>query len=138
MPMDIHSAAVPPSANLAPAEPPAPLIPAQRLARLLKRYAWVILGCTLIAGIAAFGYAHTLPKTYTANSALAVEGSSFNVQQLQGALNQLLTSSTLSLRQFKRGDTHCHQRVKTLQKGEDTATDRPRSGRFAMLLDETP
>jgi len=88
MPMDIFSAAVPPSAHVAPAEPTAPLIPALRLARLFKRYAWVILSCTVIAGLAAFGYAHTLPKTYTANSALAVEGSSFNIPQLQGAVKQ--------------------------------------------------
>ena len=88
MPMDIYGAALPPSANLTPAEPPAALIPALRLARLFKRYLWLIVGCTVLGGIVAYAYAHTLPKTYTANSVLAVEGTNFAIPQLQGAVRE--------------------------------------------------
>jgi polysaccharide biosynthesis transport protein len=86
MPMDIYGAALPPPANVTPAEAPAPLIPALRLARLFKRYAWLIVACTVIGGLAVFAYAHTLPKTYTANSVLAIEGANFAIPQLQGAV----------------------------------------------------
>jgi polysaccharide biosynthesis transport protein len=86
MPMDIYGAALPPPANVTPVEPPAPLIPALRLARLFKRYAWLILGCTVLGGLVVFAYAHTLPKTYTANSVLSVEGTNFAIPQLQGAV----------------------------------------------------
>ena len=68
------------------AQAPAPVLRAGQLMRLLRRHAWLIGLCAVVAAGAAFAYARTLPKTYTANSTLTVEGDRFAIPQLQGAL----------------------------------------------------
>ena len=71
-----------------PGQSPAPevVLRTGQLLSLLRRYLWLIGLCAVLAGLAAFAYARTLPKTYTANSALTVEGDHFAIPQLQGAL----------------------------------------------------
>lgn len=59
--------------------------PAQIL-QLLRRSLWLILACALTLGIAVFLYAHSLPKIYTANALITVEGDRFAIPELQGAL----------------------------------------------------
>ena len=54
--------------------------------KLLQRHLWLIGLCAVVAMMGAYGYAHTLPKTYTANSIITVEGDSFAIPELQGAL----------------------------------------------------
>ena len=56
------------------------------LANLLRRNAWLIFGCALLAAIAVYGFATTLPKSYTAESDLAVGGERVAIPQLQGVL----------------------------------------------------
>lgn len=57
-----------------------------QLTQLLRRHLWLIGLCAILAGAGAFIYAHTLPKTYTANSIMSVEGDRFVIPELQGAL----------------------------------------------------
>ena len=54
--------------------------------KLLQRHLWLIGVCAVVAMVGAYGYAHTLPKTYTANSIITVDGDSFAIPELQGAL----------------------------------------------------
>jgi succinoglycan biosynthesis transport protein ExoP len=54
--------------------------------KLLQRHLWLIGLCAVVAMVGAYGYAHTLPKTYTANGIITVEGDSFAIPELQGAL----------------------------------------------------
>ncbi len=57
-----------------------------QIARLLRRHAWLIGGLAVIAAGGAFLVARSLPKTYTASSAITVEGDRFAIPELQGAL----------------------------------------------------
>ncbi len=57
-----------------------------QLPKLLRQHVWLILSCAVLAMAAAYLYARTLPKTYTASSILAVEGDRFAIPELQGAL----------------------------------------------------
>jgi uncharacterized protein involved in exopolysaccharide biosynthesis len=54
--------------------------------KVLQRHLWLIGLCAVLAMVGAYAYAHTLPKTYTANSIIAVDGDSFAIPELQGAL----------------------------------------------------
>jgi polysaccharide biosynthesis transport protein len=54
--------------------------------KLLQRHLWLIGLCAVVAMAGAYAYAHTLPKTYTANSIITVEGDRFAIPELQGAL----------------------------------------------------
>lgn len=58
----------------------------RRFARLLRRYAWLIAVCTVAFSVAGFLYARTLPKAYTATSAITVAGDRVAIPELQGAL----------------------------------------------------
>ena len=80
--MDTLAASLPATAR---AEPTLRL---GQFARLLRRHLWLIALCAVVAGAAAFLYAHTLPKTYTATSSLTVEGNHFAIPEVQGALSQ--------------------------------------------------
>jgi uncharacterized protein involved in exopolysaccharide biosynthesis/Mrp family chromosome partitioning ATPase len=53
---------------------------------LLRRNWAPILGMALVGAIAAYAYAATLPKTYVAESTIAVAGDRLAIPQLQGAL----------------------------------------------------
>ncbi|MEJ1977693.1 MAG: exopolysaccharide transport family protein [Acetobacteraceae bacterium] len=57
-----------------------------QLGRLLWRRAWLITFCAIVSAALAFLYARTVPKTYTADSAITVEGNQFAIPELQGAL----------------------------------------------------
>lgn len=57
-----------------------------QLTQLMRRHLWLILSCAVLAGLGAFIYAHALPKTYTANGLMTVEGEQFAIPELQGAL----------------------------------------------------
>jgi len=57
-----------------------------QIGRLLQRQAWLVVGLAVVGGAAAYGYALTLPKSYTSSAALAVVGDSFSIPELQGAL----------------------------------------------------
>lgn len=54
--------------------------------RLLRRRAWLIGLCALLAAVGAYAYARTVPKSYTASSLIAVEGDRIAIPELQGAL----------------------------------------------------
>ena len=54
--------------------------------RLLRRRAWLIVLCAVLAAIGAYAYARTVPKSYTASSLIAVEGERIAIPELQGAL----------------------------------------------------
>ncbi len=82
--MDTYVASMPDSVPATPRSDPA--LKLGQLTRLLRRHLWLIGACAVVAGGAAYGYAHTLPKTYTANSTIAVEGDRFAIPELQGAL----------------------------------------------------
>ena len=57
-----------------------------QLLQLLRRHLWLIGLCAALVGLGAFVYAHALPKTYTANGLMTVEGEQFAIPELQGAL----------------------------------------------------
>ena len=56
------------------------------LTKLLRRHLWLIVGLAIAGGIGAYLYARTLPPSFTASSALTVEGDQFAIPELQGAL----------------------------------------------------
>jgi uncharacterized protein involved in exopolysaccharide biosynthesis/Mrp family chromosome partitioning ATPase len=56
------------------------------LVNLLRRNAWIILGCAVVAAVLAFGFASTLDKYYTAECDIAVGGERVAIPQLQGVL----------------------------------------------------
>jgi len=56
------------------------------LAGVLRRGAVPIAACALAGAVAAYIYAGTLPKSYTAYSAVAVEGDRLAIPELQGVL----------------------------------------------------
>ena len=58
----------------------------EQIVRLLRRNAWGIGICTVLGGGSAFIFAHTLPKTYTANGLMTVEGDRMALPELQGVL----------------------------------------------------
>ena len=64
------------SAQLRPAE----------LVRALRRNALPIGACAVIGAVAAYAYAASLPKSYTAYGAVAVEGDRLAIPELQGVL----------------------------------------------------
>ena len=67
--------------------PPAPEgIHLAPLLRLVRRHAWLIGMCAVIAAAGAYAYARTVPKSYTASSLIAVEGDRIAIPELQGAL----------------------------------------------------
>ena len=74
------------------ANPPAAAAPNPNLVRLaalsklLRRHLWLVLLCAALGGVAAYAYARTLPRSFTAASALTVEGDRFVIPELQGAL----------------------------------------------------
>ncbi|MFT8247073.1 GumC family protein [Roseomonas sp. BN140053] len=78
--MDMHV-----SQPFAPAQR-MPTLGAMQLVRVLRRNLWLVIGCGIVATVGAYAYARTLPKTYTANSILTVEGDRFAIPELQGAL----------------------------------------------------
>lgn len=57
-----------------------------QVGRLLRRHAWLVGLLAVIGGAAAYGVATMLPKSYTASASLAVEGATFSIPELQGAL----------------------------------------------------
>lgn len=57
-----------------------------QLAKLLRRYAWLIAICAVLGMVAAYSMARLAPKSYTASSLIAVEGDRFAIPELQGAL----------------------------------------------------
>lgn len=61
-------------------------LPLRRLAALLRRYAWLIALCAVLGALAAYGYARTIPKSFTASSLVAVEGERLAIPELNGAL----------------------------------------------------
>lgn len=67
---------------------PAPVQGVQlgQLVRLLRGHAWLIGLCAVLGAAAAFTYARTVPKSYTASSLVAVEGDRFAIPELQGVL----------------------------------------------------
>ena len=67
--------------------PPAPEgIQFAPMLRLLRRRAWLIVLCAVLAAVGAYAYARTVPKSYTASSLIAVEGDRIAIPELQGAL----------------------------------------------------
>ena len=66
-----------------------PVIRLTQFARLMRRYAWLIALTTLLCSLVAFLYARMLPKTYTANSTITVEGGQFDIPELQGAVRNV-------------------------------------------------
>jgi uncharacterized protein involved in exopolysaccharide biosynthesis/Mrp family chromosome partitioning ATPase len=56
------------------------------IGRLLMHHVWLIGLCGLVAAVGSFLFAHSLPKTYVASSAITVEGERFVIPELQGAL----------------------------------------------------
>ena len=56
------------------------------LTKLLRRHLWLIVLLAVSGGVGGFLYARTLPKSFTASSALTVEGNQFAIPELQGAL----------------------------------------------------
>jgi succinoglycan biosynthesis transport protein ExoP len=59
--------------------------PAEMIALLRRNWLW-ILGCAILAAIAAYAFAATLPKSYTAETLLAVAGDRVAIPQLEHAL----------------------------------------------------
>lgn len=57
-----------------------------KLAKLFRRYVWLIALVAVAGAVAAYVYASTLPKSYTSYSSVAVEGDRFAIPELQGAL----------------------------------------------------
>lgn len=57
-----------------------------QIVKVLRRHALFISVATLGAAAGGFFYATTVPKTYTASSAITVEGEGFAIPVLQGAL----------------------------------------------------
>lgn len=57
-----------------------------QIARVLRRHALLIGICGVIGAGSAFAYAMSLPKTFTASSSITVEGDSFAIPELQGAI----------------------------------------------------
>jgi succinoglycan biosynthesis transport protein ExoP len=53
---------------------------------LLRRNAWLLAGSALAGAALAYVYASTLPKSYTADSMIAVEGDRIDIPELQGVL----------------------------------------------------
>ena len=58
----------------------------EQIVRLLRRHIWAIGFCTVAGGGGAFIFAHTLPKTFTANGLMTVEGDRMALPELQGVL----------------------------------------------------
>ena len=82
--MDTYVAALP--GTLPTRTRPDAVMRLSQLTQLLRRHVWLIALCAVVAGAAAYIYAHTLPKTYTANGLMTVEGDRFAIPELQGAL----------------------------------------------------
>ena len=78
--------AIQPHLPLRPARPAPGIVRLEQLTRVLRRHLWLIGLCGAVGGAAAFAYAHTLPKQYTATSLFTVEGDRFAIPELQGAL----------------------------------------------------
>lgn len=57
-----------------------------QLTRALRRNAPLIAGLAAVGVVGAYAYARTLPRTYTASTSIAVDGSGFAIPELQGAL----------------------------------------------------
>jgi uncharacterized protein involved in exopolysaccharide biosynthesis len=104
MDINVPAEATPPAARpRAPrsspgsAAPPARGVSGGDLIALLRRNGWWILGCGLLAAVAAYGIAAMLPKSYTAESAIAVAGDRVAIPQLQGALQSDTTIDPMPL-----------------------------------------
>lgn len=65
---------------------PSQTVPLARFIKLLRRYFWVIALFGLLGTAVAAAIAFQMPKTYTATTAIAVEGDRFAIPELQGAL----------------------------------------------------
>ena len=74
-----------PASPAAAAAPAGSMAPGQLLAQL-RRHAVAIGVCAAVGASAAYFYARSLPKAYTAEAALAVEGDRIAIPELQGAL----------------------------------------------------
>ena len=53
---------------------------------VLRRRAVLIVVCTLAGATAAYLYAKSLPPSYTASASIAIEGQSYSIPELQGAV----------------------------------------------------
>ena len=65
---------------------PAQTVPLTRFIKLLRRYFWIIALCGILGMAGAAAFAFSMPKLYTATTAIAVEGDRFAIPELQGAL----------------------------------------------------
>jgi uncharacterized protein involved in exopolysaccharide biosynthesis/Mrp family chromosome partitioning ATPase len=75
-----------PGSPAANASQTASLIDARDVLLIVRRNAAPIAACAVAGAIAAYAYAASLPKSYTAYSAVAVEGERLAIPELQGAL----------------------------------------------------
>jgi uncharacterized protein involved in exopolysaccharide biosynthesis/Mrp family chromosome partitioning ATPase len=71
--------------HLATVSLPYGLSPSQVI-RALQRHALLVIVLGVIGAVAAYAYARTLPKHYTASSLIAVEADRLTIPELQGAL----------------------------------------------------
>ncbi len=71
---------------LAPRKATQSVLRVEQIVRLLRRHIWAIGLCTVAGGAGAFIFAHTLPKTFTANGLMTVEGDRIALPELQGVL----------------------------------------------------
>ena len=72
--------------STAAAAPQYGLLRLAALTKLLRRHLWLIVTLAIAGGVGGYLYARTLPKSFTASSALTVEGDRFAIPELQGAL----------------------------------------------------
>lgn len=63
-----------------------PVLSPERLVAGLRRASVPIAACALAGALLAYLYASSLPKSYTASAAVAVEGDRIGIPELQGAL----------------------------------------------------
>lgn len=80
--------------NPAPAQA-AGVLRLNQLIRVLRRHMVLILVFGLVAAVAAYSVSRSLPKVYTATSALTVEGERFAIPELQGALRSDASSDPM-------------------------------------------
>lgn len=58
----------------------------QQLVAVLRRYQWLIGVLALAGAVAAYGFARTVPKSFTATTQIAVEGERLAIPELRGVL----------------------------------------------------
>lgn len=75
------------SPSFSPARTDGTTLRISQVGKVLRRHLPLIGACTLAASAGAFLYARSVPKTYTAGSAITVEGDKIAIPELQGALH---------------------------------------------------